>query len=79
MKKFALVSKSRMIATAILSVLFVFYAFNFVAGNTNIVASRTLGVQIGDYVLNFVIFFAVIYLALCLLAYVYQKLVKQTK
>lgn len=79
MKKFAFVSKSRIIVAAILSVLFVFYAFNFVARNTNIVASRTLGVQIGDYVLNFIIFFATIYLALCLFAYIYQKLVKQTK
>lgn len=74
MKKFAFVSKSRVIVTTVLSILFVFYAFNFVARNTNIIASKTLGVQVFDYALNFVIFFVVIYLALCLLSFIYQKI-----
>ena len=79
MKKFVFVLKSRMIFAAILAVLFTFYAFNFIARNTNIVASRTLGRQVGDYILNFVIFFVVTYLILCLIAYLYQKLFTRSR
>jgi len=79
MTKWTFVSKLRLIVTGIISVLLEFYAFNFVPRNTNIVASRTLGMQIFDYILNFVIFFVVIYLVFCLLTYLYQKLFKNAK
>ena len=79
MTKWAFVSKLRLIITGIISVLLVFYAFNFVPRNTNIVANKTLGRQIFDYALNFVIFFVVIYLVSCLLTYIYQKLFKHAK
>jgi len=62
-------SKIRAIISAILAVLLVFYAFNFVPKNVNIVASRSLGRQIFDYVLNFVIFFVVAYLVFYLISF----------
>ncbi len=79
MKNWTFISKSRIIVAGIISALFVFYFFNFVPRNINIVASRTLAVQIFDYVLNFAIFFVVIYLISCLFTYLYQKLFKREK
>lgn len=79
MTKWTFISKSRLIIAGIISPIFVFYAFNFVPRNTNIIASRTLGKQIFDYILNFVIFFVIIYLIFCLLTYLYQKLFRHSK
>lgn len=79
MTKWTFVSKLRLIITGIISVLLVFYAFNFVPRNANIIASRTLGRQIFGYILNFVIFFVVIYLIFCLIIYIYQKLFTHSK
>lgn len=56
------ISKIRAIVSAIASVLLVFYSLNFVPKNVNVIASKSLGIQIFDYVLNFLIFFVVIYL-----------------
>lgn len=71
-------SKNRAIISAIAAVLLVFYSFNFVARNVNIVASRTLGIQIADYVLNFAIFFIIIYLVLFAIAF-FAKSIKSKK
>jgi len=79
MTKWTFVSKLRLIITGIVSILLVFYAFNFVPRNSNIVASRTLGIQVFDYVLNFIIFFVALYLISCLLTYIYQKLFTNSK
>lgn len=79
MTKWTFASKLRLIVTGIISALLVFYAFNFVPRNINIVANRTLGIKIIDYILNFVIFFVVIYLIFCLITYIYQKLFTHSK
>lgn len=79
MIKWTFVSKLRLIIVGIISVLLVFYAFNFVPRNINTVANRTLGIKIFDYVLNFIIFFVVIYLIFCLITYIYQKLFTHSK
>lgn len=71
-------SKNRAIISAVAAVLLVFYTFNFVAKNVNIVASRTLGIQIADYVFNFLIFFIVIYLVLYVIAFL-AKSIKSKK
>jgi hypothetical protein len=74
MKNWAFISKNRSIISAILSIIIVFYAFNFVPRNLNIVASRTLLVQIFDYGFNFLIFFISFYLIVSLATYIYWKI-----
>lgn len=76
MTQWAFISKPRGVVAGILSMLLVFYAFNFVPRNTNIVASKPRGIQIFDYILNFIFFFVVVYLVSCLFSYLYQKLFK---
>lgn len=61
-------SKKRALISAIISLTFVFYAFNFVPKNINIIETRSLPRQIFGYGLNFVLFFIVIYLILTLIA-----------
>jgi hypothetical protein len=77
MKKFIFVSKSRGIISSILALVLIFYAFNFIPRNINIIATRSLGRQIFDYLLNFLIFFIVIYSVSSLFSFIYKKLFKK--
>jgi hypothetical protein len=61
-------SLKRAIWSAVISLLLVIYAMNFVLRNVNILAERTLSRQIFDYILNFLIFFVVIYLLVFIIA-----------
>lgn len=79
MTKWTFISRIRLIVTGIISALLVFYVFNFVPRNANIIASRTLRRQIFGYLLNFVIFFVVIYLISCLITFIYRKLLTHSK
>jgi len=63
-------SLKRAIWSGVLTLIIEFYLFNFVPRNINIIATRTLGRQIFDYILNFVIFFVAIYLAITLITYI---------
>jgi surface polysaccharide O-acyltransferase-like enzyme len=72
-------SKSRIIISSIVSVILVFISFNFNPRDIAILATRSVGRQIFDYVLNFVIFFAAIYLIISLLIFVYNKFVPKSK
>ncbi len=73
------ISKKRALVSVIASLLVVFYAFNFVPRNINIIATRSLSRQIIDYVLNFIIFFIVFYLVLTLIAYLIKKIFPRSK
>lgn len=75
MKNWAFVSKIRTIVSGVLSAILVFYAFNFVPRNINVIATRTLTVQLFDYALNFLIFFIAFYLILSLAMYIYSKVI----
>jgi len=70
------ISKKRALVSAIASLLVVFYAFNFVPRNINIIATRSILRQILDYCLNFVIFFIVAYLVLTLIAFLIKVISK---
>jgi hypothetical protein len=67
------ISVRRGIIAAVLSLLFEFYAFNFIPRNIAIMATRSSAVQKIDYLINFLIFFIVFYLVLTLGAYLIQK------
>lgn len=67
------VSTKRALASTIVSLLVEFYAFNFVPRNINLLATRSPLRQVFAYVLNFVIFFVVVYLLLTLLAFALHK------
>lgn len=67
-------SKQRAIWSAVVAIIFVFYCFNFVPRNINILATRGLIVQILDYILNFLIFFVIAYLAVTLITYIIKVL-----
>lgn len=67
-------SKQRAIWSAMVAIIFVFYCFNFVPRNINILATRGLIVQILDYILNFLIFFVIAYLAVTLITYIIKVL-----
>lgn len=73
MAKWTFVSKPRIIFTGMISALFVFYVFNFVPRNINIIASRSLERQIFGYVLNFVLFFIAIYILFSVYLLIYIK------
>jgi hypothetical protein len=73
------ISIKRGMISAVLSVLFEFYSFNFVQRNINILATRSLSRQVADYVLNFLVFFIVIYLVLTLGAYLIKKIFPKSK
>ena len=62
-------STKRAIGSIVATLVFEFYVFNFVPRNINIIATRSVGKQIFDYILNFIIFFVVAYLVLTLIAY----------
>lgn len=76
MKKWSFISILRATVTAVLSIFFVFYAFNFVTRDLNILATRSFERQVLDYVINFILFFAAIYLLASLATFIYQKLLK---
>ncbi len=73
------ISIKRGIISAVLSLLLEFYAFNFVARDVRIIASRSFSRQIFDYLLNFVVFFIVFYLVLTLIAYLIKKIFPKSK
>lgn len=68
-------SKKRVWTAAILSLVLIFYFFNFVQRNVDIIETRSMTRKIFDYGLNFAIFFVVIYLVLTLLIYLYKLVV----
>jgi hypothetical protein len=72
--KFKLISKIRIIVSAIASILLVFYFFNFVPRDIAILASRSLGRQILDYALNFAVFFVGFYFLLSVATFLYRKI-----
>lgn len=67
-------NKYRIMISSVFSAILVFYSFNFIPRNVSIIASRSLGRQIIDYILNFVLFTVVIYLALSLISFILKKL-----
>jgi hypothetical protein len=73
MKKWAFITKKRALWSGIVSVVWVFYLFNFVPRNINIVASRNFTHQILDYVLNIVLFFVIFYLISSLIIFLVSK------
>ena len=70
-------SIKRSLAAGIVSVVIVIYCFNFIPKYSAILATRTLGRQIADYCLNFLIFFVAIYLFLTLIIYLIKLLIKK--
>jgi len=58
---------------------FEFYAIYLVPRNINVIAARSLARQIGDYVLNFLVFFIAFYLVLTLGAYLIKKIFPKSK
>jgi hypothetical protein len=71
------ISLKRGAISGVLAILLEFYAFNFVARDISIIATRSFLRQIADYALNFVIFFAVFYLILTLGAFLIKKFFKK--
>lgn len=69
-----MLKKSRLLFASIISIILLFYAFNYIPRNVAIISSRTLSRKMVDYVLNFVLFDTVIYLILSLLAYIRNKI-----
>ena len=67
------ISKMRTIWSAILSIILVIFAMNFVERNMEILANRTTSRIVFDYALNIVIFFIVIYLVLSLFAFIFFR------
>ncbi len=66
-------STKRLIIASVLALALEFYALNFVPAYAKIIASRTLPRQVGDWVINFLVFFVVFYLILTLAAWVIKK------
>lgn len=73
------ISIRRGIIAAVLSLLFEFYAFNFIPRNIAIMATRSSAIQKVDYVTNFLIFFVVFYLVLTLTVWLIQKFSPKSK
>jgi len=72
-------NKLKIIISSIISIVFVFYAFNFNPRNVAILATRSLGRQIFAYILNFVIFGVIIYLILSLFVFIQKKILQTSK
>ena len=70
------ISKMRAIISAILSIILVIFAMNFVERNIEILANRTTGRIIFDYALNIIIFFIVIYLLITFLMFIFFRVKK---
>jgi hypothetical protein len=64
-------SKNRAIVSGIFSLALVISALNFVERNVQIIATRSPGRIVFDYVINFIIFFIVFYLVLLFIAWVF--------
>ena len=73
------ISIKRGIIAAILAIILEYYAFNFVARNIRIIATRSFPRQIADYALNFAVFFVVFYLILTLGSYIFKKITSKSK
>lgn len=73
------ISLKRAIWSAVGAIIVDFYAFNFVPRNINIIATRSLSVQILDYIFNFAMFFAAIYLIVTLIVYLIKWLSPKNK
>ena len=65
-------SSKRFNVALVLATLFVIYLFNFVTVYSNTIASRSLGRQVADYVLNILILTAALYLIIAFFAYLYS-------
>jgi len=73
------ISKSRIATSLVVSAIFVFISMNFNPRNVNILATRSLGVVILDYIFNIVLFFVVIYLVLSAIMFLYSKISKRSR
>ena len=67
-------SLKRAIWSGVAAIIVVFYAFNFVPRNMNIIATHSLSVQILDYIFNFAMFFVAIYLVITLIIFIIKWL-----
>jgi hypothetical protein len=74
-----LLSIRRGIIAGFLTLLFEFYAFNFVPRNIAIMATHSLSAQKVDYLINFLLFFIVFYLVLTFGAYLIKKISPKSK
>jgi len=79
MKTMNFISKSRIATSLVVSAIFVFISMNFNPRNVNILATRSLGVVILDYIFNIVLFFVVIYLVLSAIMFLYSKISKRSR
>jgi O-antigen/teichoic acid export membrane protein len=77
--KFKFISKTRIIVAVAVSIALVFYFFNFIPRDITILASRSFGRQILDYLLNFCLFFIIVYLLSSLPAFMLARLHKHRK
>lgn len=73
MKRWSFISVPRAAVTAVLALLLVFYALNFTPRAVMILATRSFVVQVLDYILNFLLFFVVIYLIASLFAFIIRS------
>jgi hypothetical protein len=73
------ISRPRAIITAVLSLLLVFYALNFTPRAIMILATRSFVVQVLDYIVNFLLFFVVIYLVATLAAFIIRSFRPKSK
>ncbi len=69
----------RLIIASVLALALEFVAFNFIPAYARIIASRTLPRQVGDWVVNLLVFFVVFYLLLTLAAWLIRKVSPPTK
>ncbi len=69
----------RLIAGAVIAAVLVFCVLTFIPLYADIVATRTLAMQIFDYALNFIIFFVVVYLVASLASWLYRRFFRQSK
>jgi len=67
-------SKSRAIISAIISVIIVFLAMNFIQRNMNILATRSEGRIVFDYLINIGIFFLAIYIIWTVFVLIWEKI-----
>jgi hypothetical protein len=67
------ISKVRAIISAVVALILVFYALNFTPRAIAILATRSFVVQVLDYIVNFLLFFVVVYLAATLVAFIIRS------
>jgi hypothetical protein len=73
------ISKVRAIVSAVVALLLVFYALNFTPRAIAILATRSFVIQVLDYLLNFTLFFVVIYLVASLIAFTIRSFRPKSK